>query len=90
MEGVETIQGSPFDLNKLTTVYLPKSLKIITSGVFNWCSNLKAVYFSTNGWQLVTKRGMNEEYKAMDFSDPYTAAELLRKRVDYGVKYVHG
>ena len=81
MEGVEDIQNYAFESqDKLQLVYLPRSLKKISVGAFMHCSQLEEIHILTSGWEKIFMPGSpNEQRTAMDFSDPYLTAEMLRR-----------
>ena len=75
-EGIEELVGSVFfGQSSLREVYLPSSLNYIGKWVFGYCDNLEYVRIPTSGWSKHPYIGSS---KSVDFSDPYTAAEILR------------
>ncbi len=89
MEGIEKIDRCAFDgQTKLKTVYLPSTLKYIGEDAFDYCNNLESVYISTHGWENVYMSGsVYERRTAVDLSNPYTAAAILRKGNGIGEHY---
>lgn len=75
-EGLKEIGSMAFYMcENLKSVWIPDSVTYMSGNAFNECGNLETVYINTTGW----KKG----YESVDFGDPYTAANILRKYSAY-------
>lgn len=70
-EGLQFIECGAFYLSSITSIVIPDSVTKIDSQAFLECGLLEKVYINTTGWK--TRAG-----EAVDFSDPYEAANILR------------
>lgn len=76
-DSIEKIGSLAFGYSyKLTTITIPASVTRLDGDAFTSCGMLETVYFSTGGWK---KYSGSMAMESMDFSDPYAAANLLRK-----------
>jgi len=69
-EGIESIGRLAIYCSGITSITIPNSVNYIHGMAFGGCDMLETVYISTTGWKL--------KGKAIDFSNPYTAAQQLR------------
>lgn len=86
MEGIEKINHEAFWIDsELKEVYLPSTIKWIGDMAFDMCFNLEYVSVPSGNWSVYS-RYTKRKTGTVDFSNPYEAAEILRKGGGYYVR----
>lgn len=80
-----TIEENAFaGCTQLTTVTIPKSVRVIEAGAFADCASLKEAYFEVMNWKLLTASGAIHSYaNVSNLSDKRHAASYLYNNRNY-------